>query len=46
MAVEGIKAMHALGVLHRDVATRNILWNEERGRVMFIDFERSVVFKT
>ena len=46
MAAEGMEAMHALGVLHRDVATRNMLWNEERGRVMFVDFERSVVFET
>ena len=45
-AAEGIEAMHAPGVLHRDVATRNVLWNEECGRVMFVDFERSVVFKT
>lgn len=46
MAAEGVEAMHALGVLHRDVATRNMLWNEECGRVMFVDFERSVVFET
>ena len=46
MAAEAVEAMHALGVLHRDVATRNMLWSEERGRVMFVDFERSVVFKT
>ena len=46
MAAEGMEAMHALGVLHRDVATRNMLWNEECGRVMFVDFERSVVFET
>ena len=46
MVAKGIEAIHALGVLHRDVATRNMLWNEECGRVMFVDFERSVVFKT
>ena len=46
MAAEGVEAMHALGVLHRDVVTRNMLWNEECGRVMFVDFERSVVFET
>ncbi|KAM0798172.1 hypothetical protein BDR22DRAFT_860119 [Usnea florida] len=46
MAAEGMEAMHALGVLHRDVATRNMLWNGECGRVMFVDFERSVVFET
>ena len=46
MAAEGMEAMHALGVLHRDVATRNMLWNAECSRVMFVDFERSVVFET
>ena len=46
MAAEGVEAMHALGVLHRDLALRNMLWNEECGRVMFVDFERSVVFET
>ena len=46
MAAECVEGMHALGVLHRDVATRNMLWNEECGRVMFVDFERSVVFET
>ena len=46
MAAEGVQAMHALGVLHRDIATRNMLWNEECGGVMFVDFERSVVFET
>ncbi|RYN62676.1 hypothetical protein AA0117_g12905 [Alternaria alternata] len=34
-------AIHGLGVLHRDLMPRNILWNEETGHVMVIDFERA-----
>ncbi|KAI5362607.1 hypothetical protein J4E82_011684, partial [Alternaria postmessia] len=34
-------AIHRLGVLHRDLMLRNILWNEETGHVMVIDFERA-----
>lgn len=36
---EGIKAIHALGVLHMDAFANNILW--DKGSVRFIDFERS-----
>lgn len=37
------RAIHDLGVLHKDLEPRNILWNEETGQVMIIDFERAVV---
>ena len=46
MAAECLTAIHAFGVLHRDAMTRNMLWNEESGRVMLVDFERSVVLAT
>ncbi|MCJ1348782.1 hypothetical protein MMC31_007015 [Peltigera leucophlebia] len=36
---ECMKAIHALGVLHLDAASSNILWDE--GSVRVIDFERS-----
>ena len=36
-----MKAVHGLGVLHRDVMPRNILRNCESGEVMVIDFERA-----
>ncbi|RYN15486.1 hypothetical protein AA0114_g12966 [Alternaria tenuissima] len=36
-------AIHRLGVLHRDLMLRNILWNEETGHVMVIDFERAEI---
>ncbi|KAF1970566.1 hypothetical protein BU23DRAFT_582080 [Bimuria novae-zelandiae CBS 107.79] len=35
------QAIHNLGVLHKDLEPRNILWNEDTGRVMLIDFERA-----
>lgn len=38
---EGMKAMHALGVLHMDASSNNILWDE--GRVCLIDFEQSTM---
>ena len=31
-----------LGVQHEDIRGPNMLWNEETGGVMFIDFERSI----
>ncbi|KAF1364326.1 hypothetical protein EJ07DRAFT_100012 [Lizonia empirigonia] len=39
------QSIHKLGVLHKDLEPRNILWNEETGRVMVIDFERAEVVK-
>ncbi|KAF1949768.1 hypothetical protein CC80DRAFT_456892, partial [Byssothecium circinans] len=39
------RAIHNLGVLHKDLEPRNILWNEEAGRVIVIDFERAEVVK-
>jgi tRNA A-37 threonylcarbamoyl transferase component Bud32 len=39
------QAIHNLGVLHKDLEPRNILWNKEMGRVMVIDFERAEVVK-
>lgn len=32
------KEIRCQGVLHRDLASRNILWNEELDRAMIIDF--------
>ena len=39
------RAIHDLGVLHKDLMPRNMLWNEETGQVMVIDFERAEVVK-
>ncbi|KAH8708410.1 hypothetical protein GQ44DRAFT_628179 [Phaeosphaeriaceae sp. PMI808] len=39
------QAIHNLGVLHKDFMPRNMLWNDETGRVMVIDFERAEVVK-
>ncbi|KAF2001745.1 hypothetical protein P154DRAFT_562456 [Amniculicola lignicola CBS 123094] len=38
-------AIHNLGILHRDLEPRNILWNGERHQVMIIDFERAEIVK-
>ncbi|KAI4117555.1 MAG: hypothetical protein LQ345_002234 [Seirophora villosa] len=35
----------AFGVQHKDMRSRNILWNQEIGRWLFIDFERSTTFE-
>ena len=43
-AMNAIDALHRHGIAHRDVTLRNMFWNEQVNRVMFIDFERSVVF--
>jgi len=34
-----LKTVHTLGVLHRDLETRNILYDS--GRLMVVDFERA-----
>lgn len=39
------EAIHNLGVLHKDLEPRNILWNEEKRQVMVIDFEQALVIK-
>lgn len=44
-AVEAMRAIHQLGVLHCDTAPRNILWSEDVNHVMFIDFEQSKIKK-
>ncbi|KAF1816977.1 hypothetical protein P152DRAFT_5307 [Eremomyces bilateralis CBS 781.70] len=36
-----IRAVASLGIVHNDLALRNMLWNEETGKVMLIDFERA-----
>ena len=38
-----MKAIHELGVIHRDAMPRNMLWSVEINRVMVIDFERAEI---
>jgi hypothetical protein len=38
-----MRAIHALGVLHRDVMPRNILWHCDSGEATVIDFERAKI---
>ena len=33
--------MHSLGVLHGDIAVRNMVYHDRDGQVLFIDFEFS-----
>jgi len=41
MVMHSIEDIHQAGVLHTDTRAANMLWNQETGRVMLIDFERS-----
>ena len=36
--LEGLAHMHSLGLIHRDVSSRNIIWCERRGRFQLLDF--------
>ena len=38
-----MKQIRKLGVVHGDLRLQNMLWNDERGRVMVIDFHRSQI---
>ncbi|KAJ4864936.1 hypothetical protein T069G_01466 [Trichoderma breve] len=40
-----LKAIHKLGVLHRDAELRNILYDEHSDTLMVVDFERSVYWE-
>ena len=40
-----IRAIHQLGVLHRDAMPRNMLWNAEASQAMMIDFERAEILE-
>lgn len=35
------KEIRALGIIHGDLRRDNVLWNEELGRALLIDFHRS-----
>jgi len=42
--LESIKFLHHRNVLYRDVKPSNVLWDEERGRAMLIDFDVATFF--
>jgi Ser/Thr protein kinase RdoA (MazF antagonist) len=42
-ADNSLQAIQKLGVLHGDSKPGNMTWNEENGRVMFIDFEQATL---
>lgn len=37
------KEIKALGIIHEDLRCENVLWNEELGRALIIDFHRSTL---
>ncbi|KAM3516196.1 hypothetical protein MY11210_000218 [Beauveria gryllotalpidicola] len=41
--LQSLRALHRVGVVHKDVREPNLLYNSETKRVMIIDFERSVL---
>ena len=36
--VEGMKKMHYLKMVHRDVKDKNVCWSPSRGKWIFIDY--------
>jgi serine/threonine protein kinase len=43
LALKSDKEIKALGVVHEDFRPDNVLWNEELGRALIIDFHRSTL---
>ncbi|ESZ96127.1 hypothetical protein SBOR_3516 [Sclerotinia borealis F-4128] len=43
MMLHSLEMLHGMGVLHSDLRLANMLWNEEKERIMLIDFERSKI---
>ncbi len=41
-----IQTIHQLRVLHRDIMSRNILWNAKLDQMMIIDFDRAKIQKS
>ncbi|EER22899.1 hypothetical protein CPC735_021980 [Coccidioides posadasii C735 delta SOWgp] len=44
-ALKSLRAIHALGVLHRDIELRNMFWTEESKSILVIDFERAGILR-
>ena len=42
-AIEDLCRIHQLGVVHGDIRLPNLVWNEEKRKIMFIDFGRSKI---
>lgn len=40
---KSIKDTEALGIVHEDLRFENVLWNEELGRALIIDFHPSTL---
>ena len=46
LIVQQLKSIHSLGVLHNDIAWRNILFEPKSRRFFFIDFGLSIIVDT
>ncbi|KAI6267933.1 hypothetical protein MCOR27_010383 [Pyricularia oryzae] len=44
-AMQSLRAIHQLGIAHKDVRGANMLFNEEVNGVMMIDFERALLLE-
>ncbi|KIW85482.1 hypothetical protein Z517_00873 [Fonsecaea pedrosoi CBS 271.37] len=44
-AIDGLRAIHKLGILHHDVARRNMLWDPMTGRIIWHDFGQARVYR-
>jgi len=43
--LEGVKYMHKLNIVHRDIKIENILFDDKSGKIKFIDFSISTILK-
>ena len=45
MAIEGLRAIHYQGILHGDIARRNMLWNPATQRLIWHDFKSAKIIR-
>lgn len=43
MIIEGLKELHSLGYIHKDLKPENIVLNLDPLEVKLIDFDRSII---
>tara|TARA_R110002050_G_scaffold295764_1_gene454978 strand:+ start:288 stop:536 length:249 start_codon:yes stop_codon:yes gene_type:complete len=40
---EAVRVCHTVGVIHRDIAIRNVLWNDDSMCFVLCDFSESII---